>query len=137
LAGFAGKSVIQTGPAQESPPGESCAHAVISLATSEDGDRAQAWWACRDCGAPFAPVARARAPHSTKLSNVASAHPNGTEYLSIRDLARRIPYAEGSIRNLISRRSFRLGEHYLKPHGRVVFKWPAVQAWLEQQRRGA
>jgi hypothetical protein len=69
-------------------------------------------------------------------SQSVSAKPNGTEYLSIRELARRIPYAEGSIRNLISRGSFRLGEHYLKPHGRVVFKWAAVQAWLER-RRGA
>lgn len=116
---------------------EACAHAVISLATSEDGDGAQAWWACRDCGAPFAPVARATVPRSPKPSDSASADPNGTEYLSTRELARRIPYAEGSIRNLISGGSFRLGEHYLKPHGRVVFKWTAVQAWLEQHRRGA
>jgi len=131
------KSLIQKASVHESLPGESCAHALISLATSEDSDRAQAWWACRDCGALFAPVARTRPPHSATLSNSVSASPNGAEYLSIRELARRIPYAEGSIRNLISRGSFRLGEHYLKPHGRVVFKWPAVQAWLEQHRRGA
>jgi hypothetical protein len=75
--------------------------------------------------------------HAGQHGQSVSAEPNGTEYLSIRELARRIPYAEGSIRNLISRGTFRLGEHYLKPHGRVVFKWAAVQAWLEQRRRGA
>ncbi len=129
--------MIQKGAVHEPLPEESCAHAVISLATSEGRDGAPAWWACRDCGAPFAPVARATMAHSPKPRPAASADPNGTEYLSIRELTRRIPYAEGSIRNLISRGSFRLGEHYLKPHGRVVFKLAAVQAWLEQHRRGA
>src|SRR5262245_30252815 len=101
-----GQSVTQKSPAHEPVPSESCAHAVISLATSEDGDRAKAWWACGDCGAPFTPVARVKALLPSKLSNVASINANGTEYLSIRELARRIPYAEGSIRNLISRGSF-------------------------------
>ena len=57
--------------------------------------------------------------------------PPEEEYLSIRALAQRIPYAEQTIRNLMSRGVFRLGEHYVKPRGRVMFRWSAVQAWLE------
>ena len=57
------------------------------------------------------------------------------EYLSIHDLANRIGYAEGTIRNLMSNGAFKLGEHYLKPRGRIFFKWPAVQSWLEATGR--
>jgi hypothetical protein len=56
------------------------------------------------------------------------------EYLSIRALSQRIPYAEQTIRNLMSGGVFKLGEHYVKPRGRVVFKWSAMRAWLEEQR---
>jgi len=56
------------------------------------------------------------------------------EYLSIRELSQRIPYAQQTIRNLMSRGVFKLGKHYVKPRGRVVFKWSAVQAWLEGPR---
>jgi hypothetical protein len=55
------------------------------------------------------------------------------EYLSIRDLAGRIPYAEQTIRNLMARGVFRLGEHYLKPRSRVMFRWSKVREWLERQ----
>jgi hypothetical protein len=56
------------------------------------------------------------------------------EYLSIRQLAGRIPYSEGAIRNMISRGVFRLGVHFTKPNGgRPVFHWPAVQAWARSQ----
>ncbi len=53
------------------------------------------------------------------------------EYLSIRELTHRVGYAEGTIRNLMSRGIFKLNEHYVKPRGRILFKWPAVQRWLE------
>jgi hypothetical protein len=44
----------------------------------------------------------------------------------------------GSIRNLMSRGALKLGEHYVKPQGRVIFRWNAVRAWLEtNERRGA
>jgi len=59
------------------------------------------------------------------------------EYLSVRELATRIPYSEGAIRNLMTRGVFRLGEHYLKPRGRVAFRWSAVQAWLRGENRVA
>ena len=56
------------------------------------------------------------------------------EYLSIRQLAARIPYREQTIRNLMSKGVFQLGVHFVKPKGRVIFKWSAVQAWLEAAR---
>ena len=57
------------------------------------------------------------------------------EYLSIRELATRIPYSEGAIRNLMTRGVFRLGVHYVKPRGRVAFCWSAVRAWLAGESR--
>jgi hypothetical protein len=56
------------------------------------------------------------------------------EYLSIADLSKRIPYAPQTIRNLMSGGVFQLGVHYMKPRGRVIFKWSAVQAWIERPR---
>jgi len=55
------------------------------------------------------------------------------EYLSIHDLARRMNYAAGTIRNLMSQGVFKLGLHYVKPRGRVLFKWPAIRSWLEHK----
>ena len=55
------------------------------------------------------------------------------EYLSLHDLARRIDYAEGTIRNLMSQGVFKLGQHYVKPRGRILFKWAAIRNWLEHK----
>jgi hypothetical protein len=94
-----------------------CAHAFVRLHT--EGQRA--WWACDACGAPFSPAG--------SLTNSIDASP-APEYLSIRQLAGRIPYSEGAIRNMMSRGVFRLGVHYTKPNGgRPVFHWTAVQEW--------
>ncbi|MBI4271995.1 MAG: hypothetical protein HY615_16790 [Candidatus Rokubacteria bacterium] len=60
----------------------------------------------------------------------------GAEYLSIRDLAEQIPYAEQTIRNLMTRGIFLLGEHYIKPRSRVMFRWSKVREWLERQTAG-
>jgi hypothetical protein len=94
-----------------------CAHAVVRL--QSEGQRA--WWACDACGTPFSPTGSPASPID------ASPAP---EYLSIRQLAGRIPYSEGAIRNMMSRGVFRLGVHYTKPNGgRPVFQWTAVQEW--------
>ena len=98
-----------------------CAHAVVKLRT--DGNRA--WWACETCGIPFSPAGSAIDPIDATPA---------PEYLSIRQLADRIPYSEGAIRNMMSRGVFRLGVHYTKPNGgRPVFHWPAVQEWTRSQ----
>jgi hypothetical protein len=52
------------------------------------------------------------------------------EYLSVRALAARIPYREQTIRNLMNKGVFRRDVHYVKPRGRVMFRWSAVRAWL-------
>jgi len=54
-------------------------------------------------------------------------------YLSVRQLAARIPYAEQTIRNLMHSGELVEGEHYFKRRGRVIFSWPAMRAWVEKQ----
>jgi hypothetical protein len=54
------------------------------------------------------------------------------EYLSVKQLAARIPYKEHTIRNLISAGEFQEGLHYYKRRGRVMFSWPAMQGWVEK-----
>ena len=54
-------------------------------------------------------------------------------YLSVRQLAGRIPYAEQTIRNLMHSGELVEGEHYFKRRGRVIFSWPAMRAWVERQ----
>ena len=54
-------------------------------------------------------------------------------YLSVRQLAAHIPYAEQTIRNLMSSGELVEGQHYFKRRGRVIFSWPAMRAWVEEQ----
>jgi len=85
---------------------------MIRLRTEES----RAWWACE----------------ASPGDSIGAAQP--LEYLSIRQLASRIPYSEGAIRNMMSRGVFRLGVHYTKPNGgRPIFYWPAVQEWTRSQ----
>lgn len=105
-------------PLTMDPAHLACAHAVIRLATEAD----RAWWRCDVCGTPFAPAIIAPRPVDVDP---------GPEYLSVRQLAEKIPYSEGAIRNLMSRGVFRLGLHYTKPHGRPIFAWAAVLEWLK------
>jgi hypothetical protein len=118
---------------------EACAHGVVTLASERREDGASAWWACRDCGVQFAPIGGARVVPTTGFERSSRDGTADQEYVSIRELSRRIPYAEGSIRNLMSRGALKLGEHYVKPQGRVMFRWRAIRAWLEasERRRGA
>ncbi len=56
------------------------------------------------------------------------------EYLSVRQLCERIPYKEQTVRNLMTQGVLKRDVHYVKPRGRVMFKWSAVRAWLEEQQ---
>lgn len=58
-------------------------------------------------------------------------------YLSVRQLAARIPYAEQTIRNLMHSGELVEGEHYFKRRGRVIFSWPAMRSWVERQDSSA
>jgi hypothetical protein len=53
------------------------------------------------------------------------------QYLSVRQLADRVPYAEHTIRNLMTTGALREGEHYFKRRGWVMFSWPAMCRWVE------
>lgn len=57
----------------------------------------------------------------------------GELYLSVRQLAERVPYAEHTIRNLMATGALREGEHYYKRRGRVMFSWPAMCRWIEER----
>ena len=53
------------------------------------------------------------------------------EYLTINELSARIKFSRQSLYNLIYKRIFVLGHHYLKPSPKkVLFKWSAIQAWM-------
>jgi hypothetical protein len=60
-------------------------------------------------------------------------HDSDARYLSVTQLATRIPYAPHTIRNLMSAGELVEGTHYFKRRGRVMFSWPAMRAWVEQQ----
>lgn len=54
------------------------------------------------------------------------------EYLSLDELCQRIPYRPQTIRNLMSQGVLLKGVHYFKPTSRrIVFKWLAIQRWIE------
>jgi hypothetical protein len=55
------------------------------------------------------------------------------QYLSVRQLVDRVPYAEHTIRNLMTTGALREGEHYFKRRGRVMFSWPAMCHWVEER----
>ncbi len=55
------------------------------------------------------------------------------EYLSVKQLASRIPYREQTIRNLLSAGEFTEGVHYYKRRRRVVFRWSEIERWLSER----
>jgi hypothetical protein len=53
------------------------------------------------------------------------------EYLTAKELSKRIKMADGTIRNLVCKGVLVKGRHYLKPTPRkLLFIWSAVEAWL-------
>ena len=53
------------------------------------------------------------------------------EYLSVKELSRRIKMPPGTIRNLIWKKEFLEGIHFVKPTPRkILFIWSAVEKWL-------
>ena len=55
------------------------------------------------------------------------------EYLTVKELSSRIKYSKQSLYNLISKKKFKLGEHYLKPTPKkILFKWSKIEEWLRQ-----
>jgi len=53
------------------------------------------------------------------------------EYLTTKELSKRIKMAPGTIRNLIWRNEFKRNIHYVKPTERkILFVWSKVENWL-------
>jgi hypothetical protein len=96
--------------------------ALLTVFVDIDAGRASS-----DTGSGTAPEAGCPAAHSPVASE--------PQYLSVRQLSDRIPYAEHTIRNLMTTGALREGKHYFKRRGRVMFSWPAMCRWVEE--RGA
>jgi hypothetical protein len=62
-------------------------------------------------------------------SNPAPFNPD-KPYLTINELSQRTGYAVQSIRNLMSKKILKLGKHYFRPNGKVLFYWPAIEKWI-------
>jgi hypothetical protein len=60
-----------------------------------------------------------------------------TGYLSIKELIVLVPYAEKTVRNLMSVGELVEGQHFFKRLGRVMFSWPAMRAWVEGRESAA
>jgi hypothetical protein len=74
-----------------------------------------------------------QAAQTVTSSGPPSPSPTEEVYLSVRQLAERVPYAEHTIRNLMTTGALHEGEHYFKRRGRVMFSWPAMRRWVEER----
>ena len=53
------------------------------------------------------------------------------EYFTVDELSERIKFSKQTLYNLIYRRVFILGKHYLKPSPKkILFKWSEIQEWM-------
>jgi hypothetical protein len=57
------------------------------------------------------------------------------EYLSVTQLAQRLPYSPKTIRNLMCRGVFVEGVHFTRLTGRPIFLWSKVEELLALSRR--
>ena len=56
------------------------------------------------------------------------------EYLTVAELSKRIKFSKQSIYNLINKKIFIIGKHYLKPRPKkILFKWSEIMTWMEQR----
>jgi hypothetical protein len=76
-----------------------------------------------------------RGPRVKEAGGVFKVDP-GEEYLSVAQLASRIPYRPKSIRNMLCQGVFVEGEHYTRLTGRPIFFWSRVQQLLREGSHG-
>ena len=55
------------------------------------------------------------------------------EYLLTEELSGRIKLSPGTIRNLVWQRKLVEGIHYVKPTRKLLFKWSAMEEWLNSR----
>jgi|GEM_PF-1126637 len=55
------------------------------------------------------------------------------EYVTVQELSERIKFSKQSLYNLIYKKKFILGVHYLKPTPKkILFVWSEIEKWLRQ-----
>ena len=62
------------------------------------------------------------------------------EYLTTKELSKKIKMTEGTIRNLVWKKELKENVHYVKPTARkILFVWSAIEGWLYagRQKRAA
>jgi len=53
------------------------------------------------------------------------------EYLTVKELSDKIKFSKQSLYNLIHKKTFVLGKHYLKPTPKkILFKWSKIRKWM-------
>lgn len=53
------------------------------------------------------------------------------KYLTVAELSKIIKLSPGTIRNMVWKKTFVEGKHYIKPTSRkLLFVWSAVESWL-------
>lgn len=58
-------------------------------------------------------------------------------YLTTKELSKRIKMAPGTIRNLVWKKEFKENVHYVKPTPRkILFVWSEVESWLYRNKSG-
>ena len=54
------------------------------------------------------------------------------QYLTVRELSEKIRYSQQTLYNMMHKKLFIRGEHYIKPsRKKVLFLWSAVPEWME------
>lgn len=54
-------------------------------------------------------------------------------YIEYADFPELTPFTEATIRAAVHRRELVEGVHYFKRGRRVIFKWSAIEAWIERR----
>jgi hypothetical protein len=60
----------------------------------------------------------------------ASLQSPGKTYLTYQELSALTGYEVQTLRNFVTKGIFKLGKHYFKPNGRVLFYWPTIEKWI-------
>jgi hypothetical protein len=57
-------------------------------------------------------------------------------YIEYADFPRLTPFTEQAIRAAVSRKELKEGVHFFRRGRRVIFKWAAIEAWIERRMIG-
>ena len=58
------------------------------------------------------------------------------QYLTTKELSKRIKMAQGTIRNLVWKNELKENVHYVKPTPRkILFVWSEIESWLHRDSK--